>query len=123
MSSPMTEHPRIAQRRLASAGDKLGQWLEEAATGWEAHGTVADGGCGSGSRRNRALQLAPQGPKGDPRARTVRENSTMPGPREIRGFQDRSPPAGEGLSGQLSGNHVAETPTGFDDRPKCRIQI
>ena len=37
----MTEHPRIAQRRLASAGDKLGQWLEEAGVEWEAHGVVA----------------------------------------------------------------------------------
>ncbi len=32
----MTEHPRIAQRRLAAAGDKLGQWLEEAGTEWDA---------------------------------------------------------------------------------------
>ena len=38
----MTEHPRMVQRRLASAGDKLGQWLQEAATEWEAHGVVAD---------------------------------------------------------------------------------
>ena len=38
----MTEQPRIAQRRLASAGDKLGQWLEEAGVEWEAHGVVAD---------------------------------------------------------------------------------
>ena len=37
----MTEHLRIAQRRLASAGDKLGQWLQEAGTEWEAHGVVA----------------------------------------------------------------------------------
>ncbi len=38
----MAEHPRMTQRRLASAGGKLGQWLEEAATEWEAHGVVAD---------------------------------------------------------------------------------
>ncbi len=38
----MTEHPRIAQSRLASAGDRLGQWLEEAASEWEAQGQVAD---------------------------------------------------------------------------------
>ncbi len=38
----MTEHPRMAQRRLASAGDKLGQWLRQAATEWDAHGVVAD---------------------------------------------------------------------------------
>ena len=36
----MTEHPRLAQRRLATAGDKLGQWLEEAGVEWEAHGVV-----------------------------------------------------------------------------------
>ena len=58
MSSPMTEHPRFAQKRLAEAGDKLGQWLEEAAAEWEAHGVVAAevwerieekalGGCGT----------------------------------------------------------------------------
>ncbi len=41
-SGVMTEHPRIAQRRLASAGDRLGQWLQEAGTEWEAHGVVAD---------------------------------------------------------------------------------
>ncbi len=38
----MTEHPRMAQRRLAQAGEKLGQWLEEAGVEWEAHGVVAD---------------------------------------------------------------------------------
>ena len=37
----MTEHLRIAQKRLAEAGDKLGQWLQEAGTEWEAHGVVA----------------------------------------------------------------------------------
>ena len=36
----MTEHPRIAQKRLAEAGE-FGQWLEEAGTEWEAHGVVA----------------------------------------------------------------------------------
>ena len=38
----MTEHPHTAQRRLASAGDKLGEWLQEAAAEWEGHGAVAE---------------------------------------------------------------------------------
>ena len=38
----MTNHPRFTQKRLADAGDKLSQWLEEAGTEWEGHDVVAD---------------------------------------------------------------------------------